>query len=686
MSMATCRTLAYLDSALFIREARRHGLFRVSKNSFHNKPIEHMLEGLISDASLLRFGAGDIAYLSSAKNLVEFSTHVASVRRQLLLELSKRRPVAIKSLLVCVDRAFRPAVDAPPTDDERMAAVIGHPDFFHREEKASSFSTIVSLMREVVGLPEHVHGMVDEVGVLDGTYDQLLWAGHKLTKFLEAETTIDAFPYNFELSNDGKRGTIVPIEDRFEKSVRLGYIQTQAQQFILRDAIGEPPEYPSLERLSLDLFSEGARTFVTLTDDFLPRYRMMLPLAPPVVALLTSDSMFREDVYIAEYATREAFLQNDSVLALGVAEGLTVLDVIRFRRFISFLTTIFFAGIDQPAYGYDRNVLDMRSRIIVFEQNDLLMKLSEAMGPEKAERVLAVFSSDVEKKGQIDIQYRPLIKAQGHYMMPPGVLIMSDLIRGALDTSSMKLAPADGHEPMLRLLKQALIRQGFLAEEGVEAEFGGRKLELDLVAFKDGHLFVFEGKNAFHPCSPQEMRNTYDHVRKAADQLQRSAAWLATENGRAELFAKLRWPSEQVQVVRTCTVTANRILNGHELAGHPIRQARELLNVLLTGEAHFNTGESFSTWSGPDFTVQDLCNHLDASSYINESFESMRAFEPAIDIGSGALATRTFMLDYEELLERCRSRYRSLGSNNLHRPPQGSGAPSTDSSAGAPLF
>ena len=43
--------------------------------------------------------------------------------------------------------------------------------------------------------------------------------------------------------------------------------------------------------------------------------------------------------------------------------------------------------------------------------------------------------------------------------------------------------------------------------------------DTDLVAYRDGVLYLFECKNAYHPCNPHEMRNSYDHIRKAGTQL-----------------------------------------------------------------------------------------------------------------------------------------------------------------------
>nr|WP_315231875.1 hypothetical protein [uncultured Albidiferax sp.] len=672
VSLAVCRVLAYLDRRLFVREARRHGLFRASKNDFHAKPIDHILATLLGDVTRLQFSDDERAYFLSVRGLVKFSVYPARVRRQLIAELQRRKPVAIKSLLVCVDRAFRPPIDDQLTEEERHAAAIGHPDFFHREQKASAFSTIVSLMREVVGISPLVHGFVDEVGVLDGTYDRLLLAAFKVWKFLEAETTVDAFPYAFELSTNGKRGNLVPTDPLFEQSVQLGYIQAHAQNYILRDSLGELSAIPSLEELTLKLFNEFGHRWGSLKGEPLPRYRMELPLTPPVLTLLSAEELFREEVFIAEHTRGEAFLDDASVLEMVVSDGLTVLDVIRFRRFVDFITTMFFAGLERPAPGFDRNVLDMRSRIIVFREEDLLTKLASVTGAEKAGKLLTTFGCDLEGSGHVDLQYQPLLKAQGYYMLPAGVLVMSDLIRSALFVSGKKLSPSDGHEPMLRRLRDAFHSKGFLAAEGVKGTFQGRPIELDLVAFKDGHLFIFEGKNGFHPCSPQEMRTTYDHIQKATMQLQRAEAWLATGGVVAEMFRKLHWQAQAVTAIRTCTVTANRLFNGYELCGHPVRQAHELLNVLLSGEAHLSTGESYSMWSGIDFNVQDLCSHLSDSTFFRDLFDSMESFEVSIEVAGGDFSVTTYALDFVALNLRLEQHYRSINPPDSFRSFQAS--------------
>ncbi|MBL7466266.1 hypothetical protein INQ08_23895, partial [Escherichia coli] len=78
------------------------------------------------------------------------------------------------------------------------------------------------------------------------------------------------------------------------------------------------------------------------------------------------------------------------------------------------------------------------------------------------------------------------------------------------------LGPED---QMVNAVIDALKSAGFKVESGVELRAGGLDFELDIVAWRDGHLFFFECKNAYHPCSPHEMRNSYDHIKVGRDQL-----------------------------------------------------------------------------------------------------------------------------------------------------------------------
>lgn len=198
-ALAISRAAAFQDPALFIREARRHGLFRSSKVAFHSEPVAHIVKMLLEHEGVFGWSGDEALYLQSVLNLLGLAPFARSTRQAVIAELTKRRAVVVKSCMVCVDRAFRPSIDHLPNEEEQIAEATGQPGYFHREQKAAGFSTIVALMQEIVGWPKTATVLIDEEGIRDGTFERLLMEAARLGEFMEAEVQLDAYPYRADL-------------------------------------------------------------------------------------------------------------------------------------------------------------------------------------------------------------------------------------------------------------------------------------------------------------------------------------------------------------------------------------------------------------------------------------------------------------------------------------------------------
>ena len=115
-ALAVSRVLAFLDPHLFIREARRVGLFRSSKAAFRCEPVAHVVRMLMNDGNVLGWAHDDAGYLQSVSNLLSLAPSARATRLYLVTELYKRRKTILKSCMVVMDRAFRPAAEHQPTE------------------------------------------------------------------------------------------------------------------------------------------------------------------------------------------------------------------------------------------------------------------------------------------------------------------------------------------------------------------------------------------------------------------------------------------------------------------------------------------------------------------------------------------------------------------------------------------
>jgi hypothetical protein len=328
--------------------------------------------------------------------------------------------------------------------------------------------------------------------------------------------------------------------------------------------------------------------------------------------------------------------------------GLTAIDVCKVQRFFLLVDFLFHRKLESIPDEAEREALRVRSVIPVMKRVDLLKMLGLALGPEKAERMLQflTLSPDTE---HVDLQYRPFIEAGEWFAYAPAVVGKSNLMRNIVTANHLHTSMKTMDDPMEATVVEALQRAGFTTERNFIFNIAGRKRETDIFAWRDGNLFVFECKNAFHPCNPHELRNSFDHVEKAEEQLDIRLVWLQDDSNQTRLFEAMGWKVQSTRQIYTAVVTANRAFSGYKKGKHPVRQAHELINVLLRGTvARFDGGDPIRFWKGQAFTAQDLIDYLGGKSILQTQQSAMSSTSRRVRIGHKALVFETFVMHAEE--------------------------------------
>jgi hypothetical protein len=257
----------------------------------------------------------------------------------------------------------------------------------------------------------------------------------------------------------------------------------------------------------------------------------------------------------------------------------------------------------------------------------------------------------------LDLQYRPFVDAGGYYVIAPHVVVASNLVRNTIVANRLRSAVIGSKDLMVQAVTDALRSAGFLVQNDFEVKVAGHGLELDVVAWRDGALFLFECKNAYHPVSVHEMRNSWDHIRSARKQLDKRNEVLANAGNRALLFQKLGWDVDASSKVHTGIVIANRVFHGASLNGHPIRQAHELINVLTSGRIVADE-DSLSFWLGSDFQTADLIAYLGPKSIATDQLAALDPREWRYSMGYRDLAFSSYVLDMIKWDREVRERHR----------------------------
>jgi hypothetical protein len=246
-------------------------------------------------------------------------------------------------------------------------------------------------------------------------------------------------------------------------------------------------------------------------------------------------------------------------------------------------------------------------------------------------------------------------------MFSMAVFASSNLVRNLLVHYKKRLTLQDPAEtdPMQQSLMDALQDAKFLVKEEFDPGTEADPREIDLIAYKDGHLFIIECKNSFHPCNVYERRTTYDYLKYASHQLNLRKSWLSDLEKQSLAFQQLGWEVPVTTNIHTCIALGNRVFNGLVQDGHPVRSVHELLNVLLRGIVSLKS-EKFRLWKDEQFEVSDFIKQLGPNSTVADFSDAMDSAHRKIWVGKSSLNYNTLALDLHRLDKNVRARYQLI--------------------------
>ncbi|RQS03213.1 hypothetical protein DIE07_32270 [Burkholderia sp. Bp9002] len=201
------------------------------------------------------------------------------------------------------------------------------PQAYSSESMAEAFSYLLRLFHQEVGVEQSQFRMVDDSSVFDTFYQDLLLDAARVCEYLEAEVLIDAFPYSARVKDSSV--TVSADDPTLEKSIRLGYVQSDMQKMIRLRGLIDHEARNNKEILSVTSF---AKTFyeklgdvvVTLVSESVPRYTMTLPLMDELHRMFAGNGLFVEDLSSIEMLGTEDYVVPRR---LWKSEGLSVADV-----------------------------------------------------------------------------------------------------------------------------------------------------------------------------------------------------------------------------------------------------------------------------------------------------------------------------------------------------------------------
>jgi hypothetical protein len=631
---------------------KRKGLFRSSKYKFKSKSLLEIVDFCLKHSDFFNIKENDANYLVSIKNLTPITNEVESYRADILRLLRKNSKFSPKTYLAIIESQFGYGCHLDGNENISSESL----SHYSNEDFTESVSYLLTLFNDEIGLSlEHLNYVEPSEDLYD-EYFKIIIFGCKIQQYIKAEILVNSFEYSATVVDDFK--ILIKSSDPYlEKSIRLGYIQTELQMRIREFHKVELAEknVNSLKEIATDLFENNAELFIQLKMEPIARYILKFPAIPQFLDIFSSDYVFSEEIHSLMLLDMDSYGSKD-LDSLLIFNTITVLDILKIQRLFRFINYIFTMALNSDDGINDREMLMLNTILPVMSHDNLKAIFSIILPQEKIDDCLNLICSDIDSTDHFDIQYTPILSIENGHIIAPAILSSSNLVRNILCNLSLRPSLSEGVDPMQNDLIAELLRQGFKVES--ECFLYGSSLETDILAFKDEHIFIIECKNSYHPCNVHEMRTSFDHIKKGIDQLDKRKNWLMQTKNQQDLFTRLGWQYKASEVI-TCIATSNRVFNGYKKNGNYVRQAHELLNVLKTGIINTNLAK-YRVWKEDKFDTLDLVKHIQGNTTISDCFQSLIDVEREYLFTEKSLAFSTHELDLNLLNEVTGSRYHKI--------------------------
>jgi hypothetical protein len=327
----------------------------------------------------------------------------------------------------------------------------------------------------------------------------------------------------------------------------------------------------------------------------------------------------------------------------------TVMDLLKVQRYFNFISCLYQRKLEEIENDADRAYLTFTSTIPVIAHDRLLEQIQLIFEDEAKSRAIIELLTIDYAANHLDLQYTPLIDLGKHYVVAPHVLAASNLPRNVVVANKLRPFALEAGDPMMSAVVKAFEAAGFKVRSDFKLKIAKKDCELDLVAWRDGVLFMLEGKNAYHPCSAHETRNSFDHIQAGKDQLDVRREIFSDLANQTKLFSELGWEVPPSSRLYTGIIIANRVFHGAEFNGHPVRQAHELINVLTNGTIGGDADLRF--WKGDAFTTDDLITYLAGDSIAKKQLQAFVPHLIEIDLGGRLLIFESHLFDMQRQMD-----------------------------------
>jgi hypothetical protein len=457
---------------------------------------------------------------------------------------------------------------------------------------------------------------------------------YRIRCYYHFEIQLDEFDYRYAFNNEL---IVEPPDVEFEASLRLGYINVEQQ--ILKSQL----EASEIETAGYKDFAEwfSKKDLFARVEQPLPRITMQFPVFKEFLQLF-EKTLFRDEIGLFELSGKDLFLDPASLAAEPVMGSLTVGDMLKVWRVVNLMAHSLREYLT-PLLKTEAS-LCLRSLIPAFSDGSFRAMLAEILGPAKGDEYIRHLR--VGQKKNRDLIYQPLVRAGDFWHVPMNLIASSNFIRNGLALSQVRFHKTK--DPLGSLVASTFKEARVTAWHDVSFDFAGKAGDIDCLALLEDTLFIFECKNALHPCGIFELRGTRQHLDKAVTQLERIEGLLQTSvfveylSNKLNHDLPLRYPPVSVIVL------GHRVLSGYTWKGFEVRSVHELVHFISKGDAKI-FGQKIRLREDGPLTAAGMRNYLSGKEFHRRFFSAMTPDLRAWTVSGLKVVEHSYHLEAEAL-------------------------------------
>ncbi len=633
---AVSLSLAYEHQDAFISLARQSGVFRASRYRFRTANLFELIQCLRRLANPLVLGAASRSYLDSLLAFYTISDDAAGIYEEIVSAMRERRGRVLATLMLIADHAYE-------TDRLRL--------FWHGargvKERTSELlcgvvSTLMTIYRKELGSEDEWCGIDSEqCELLDGHYAMMVEHGRAIYELMETEVSMDG---SAAVARRIPGGVLVKRPPPLDASIRLGYARMEediVQHFEEIEEVAVVSGRKSLLLLAMEFHDALSNVIAVSPTPFgFPCVALLPPEGAILLSKLRGENLFFEELF-TQIQMRRYRCEEASMEAFDVGDGLSSIDLMRIARLLSVIRDVYYRREKARHCSDDETIA--AQRLCCMRIAELITIFSSVVGCSKAEKIVSSLLLPPEND-RVDLQYLPFVQVGDWVFFSLSVASVS-IHPGNFEIGARsRPARLSNGDPSVERVFDRMRHAGLRVEKDREFRIRGARRDTDILVLFGDTLYVLEFKNSFVPSNSHELRNTYDHLLKAAEQLEIRKQWFESPDAQRKVWATLGWSDPFPCRVQTGIILSHPLFHGASIAEHPVRAAQDLIDFLEYGMVSIGTSHAKS-WEGDRLAPSDLWRYFQPDGPCAEQLACMLPSSHFRPIGSSRLATEDWHLD-----------------------------------------